>query len=107
MPECSLWNTSGEGRLTAQEGTTRWAVLLMTTTENLFMDQWNRPHTRRFEAAVDDELEWDPKRQRELEAKRRERFDAALDCGLEESFPGSDPVSVVQPSPSFRDKAEP
>jgi hypothetical protein len=72
------------------------------------MDQWNRPRAHRFEADFDaDDLEWDPKRRREEEAKRRERFDAALDCGLEESFPGSDPVSVVQPSPSFRDKAEP
>jgi hypothetical protein len=51
-----------------------------------------------------DDLEWNPKRRREEEAKLRERFDAALDRGLEESFPGSDPVSVVQPSPSFRDK---
>lgn len=72
------------------------------------MDQLNRPRAHRFDTDFDaDDLEWDPKRRREQEAKLRERFDAALDRGLEESFPGSDPVSVVQPSPSFRDKAEP
>jgi hypothetical protein len=67
------------------------------------MDHGNRLRAHRLEPDLDD-LEWNPKRRREEEAKLRERFDAALDRGLEESFPGSDPVSVVQPSPSFRDK---
>jgi hypothetical protein len=35
-----------------------------------------------------------------------ERLDGALERGLEDTFPGSDPVSVVQPPPSARDKHE-
>jgi hypothetical protein len=34
---------------------------------------------------------------------RDERLEAALDEGLEETFPGSDPVNVVQPAPSRED----
>ncbi len=41
-------------------------------------------------------------RRREAEQKR-EKLDQALERGLEESFPGSDPVSVTQPPPSPRD----
>jgi hypothetical protein len=36
----------------------------------------------------------------------KERLDKALDEGLEESFPGSDPVNVVQPARSPQDKDE-
>jgi hypothetical protein len=35
--------------------------------------------------------------------RRDERLEAALDEGLEETFPGSDPVNVVQPAPSRED----
>jgi hypothetical protein len=38
------------------------------------------------------------------EAERKKTFDRALDLGLEESFPGSDPVSVAQPPPNADDK---
>ena len=31
----------------------------------------------------------------------------ALDRGLEDTFPGSDPVAVTQPPPSARDKHKP
>ena len=31
------------------------------------------------------------------------RLDRALDKGLEDSFPGSDPVNVTQPPPSRQD----
>lgn len=34
----------------------------------------------------------------------KSRLDDALDTGLEESFPGSDPVSVTQPPPSRYDE---
>jgi hypothetical protein len=43
------------------------------------------------------------KRQAAKEAERR-RLDKALEEGLEESFPGSDPVNVVQPAPSPQDR---
>lgn len=34
----------------------------------------------------------------------RDELDKALDQGLEESFPASDPVNVTQPPPSKKDK---
>lgn len=36
--------------------------------------------------------------------KERDAKEKALDQGLEESFPGSDPVNVTQPAPSKEDK---
>jgi hypothetical protein len=38
---------------------------------------------------------------------RRKTFDQALDYGLEDTFPGSDPVAVTQPAPSACDKDRP
>ncbi len=43
---------------------------------------------------------------RENSERQNEKLDDALERGLEESFPASDPVSVVQPPPSSRDKKE-
>jgi hypothetical protein len=37
------------------------------------------------------------------EAKEKDRLDQALEEGLEETFPGSDPVNVTQPAPSRGD----
>jgi hypothetical protein len=45
-------------------------------------------------------------KQREDRQRQDEKFDDALERGLEETFPASDPVSVVQPPPSVRDKCE-
>jgi hypothetical protein len=42
----------------------------------------------------------------ESEKEKKERLDKALDEGLEETFPGSDPVNVVQPAHSPKDKDE-
>ncbi|RAI43002.1 hypothetical protein [Rhodoplanes roseus] len=36
--------------------------------------------------------------------KSKEAMDKKLDEALEESFPGSDPVSISQPAPSPQDK---
>jgi hypothetical protein len=36
--------------------------------------------------------------------EKKHRLDQALDKALEDSFPGSDPVSVAQPAPSPSDK---
>jgi len=57
---------------------------------------------------IDDEREQKSRelRRREQEAKRRSKLDDALERGLEDTFPGSDPVSVTQPPPSARDKKE-
>jgi hypothetical protein len=53
-----------------------------------------------------DDLGDDTKRRRELDADRKKKLDDALDLGLEETFPASDPVSVTQPPHSPYDKAE-
>jgi hypothetical protein len=37
------------------------------------------------------------------EGAEKRRLDAALEEGLEETFPGSDPVNVTQPAPSKGD----
>ena len=38
------------------------------------------------------------------EDTEKRRLDDALQVGLQETFPGSDPVSVVQPAPSKGDR---
>jgi hypothetical protein len=45
-------------------------------------------------------------KRREPNTPYRERLDDALERGLEDTFPASDPVSVIQPSPSVEDKHE-
>jgi hypothetical protein len=42
----------------------------------------------------------DPK---DAKATEKRRLDEALEEGLEETFPGSDPVNVTQPPPSKED----
>ena len=37
-------------------------------------------------------------------ANKAARLEAALDEGLEETFPASDPVNVTQPAPSKADR---
>jgi hypothetical protein len=43
----------------------------------------------------------DPTKEPEGAAKRQ--LDRALEEGLEETFPGSDPVNIIQPPPSKAD----
>jgi hypothetical protein len=45
-------------------------------------------------------------KRRQDRERQNEKLDDALERGLEETFPASDPVSVVQPPPSPRDKRE-
>jgi len=40
----------------------------------------------------------------DAEKEQKARLDKALEEGLEESFPGSDPVNVTQPAPRKKDK---
>jgi hypothetical protein len=40
----------------------------------------------------------------ETPAERRQRLEKSLELGLEETFPASDAVSIVQPSPSACDR---
>ncbi len=44
---------------------------------------------------------------RQREAERRKSLEDALDRGLQDTFPGSDPVAVTQPPPSACDKNRP
>jgi len=44
------------------------------------------------------------KPRRDEEAKCKKALDEALDLGLEETFPGSDPVAVTQPMGSACNK---
>ncbi len=37
-------------------------------------------------------------------ADKKDRLDEALEQGLEETFPASDPVSLTQPAPSKKDR---
>lgn len=46
----------------------------------------------------------DPDVKRPPAEKRRDPLEKALEEGLEESFPGSDPVNVTQPPRSKADK---
>jgi hypothetical protein len=39
----------------------------------------------------------------DAKSAEKRRLDQALDEGLQETFPASDPVSVTQPSPSKQD----
>jgi hypothetical protein len=64
------------------------------------MDEWNR--NRRFQSDYDDfkpdQDDRKGRRRREQDAHRKEQLDHELDRGLEDTFPGSDPVSVIQPT---------
>ena len=44
---------------------------------------------------------------RERTERRKQRLDEKLDRGLEDTFPGSDPVAVTQPPSSAHDKRKP
>ena len=48
-----------------------------------------------------------PARTASATERRKRSFDEALDRGLEDTFPGSDPVAVTQPPPSAHDKRKP
>jgi hypothetical protein len=46
-------------------------------------------------------------RKHRRQAERRKSLEDALERGLEDTFPGSDPVAVTQPPPSACDKNKP
>ena len=51
---------------------------------------------------VDDEV--DEKTKRDKEEAHKRRLEKSLEQGLEDSFPGSDPINVTQPPPTKGDK---
>ena len=73
--------------------------------ETRMMDELNknRPH-RPGQAELTPSTDDEAAKRREREAKRKEKLDEQLDTGLEETFPGSDPVAVTQPPHSTYDK---
>jgi hypothetical protein len=46
-------------------------------------------------------------KRRRREERHKAELDKTLERGLEDTFPGSDPVAVTQPPPSARDKNKP
>jgi len=46
----------------------------------------------------------DAKDAKDAKDTEKRRLDEALEEGLEETFPGSDPVNVIQPPPSKPDR---
>jgi hypothetical protein len=70
------------------------------------IDRWHSGSAR-FRNDEDFEDEFDERARRNREIERRKSLDEALDAGLEDSFPGSDPVAVTQPPPSPWDKYRP
>ena len=65
------------------------------------MDDRHRERSARRAVTEADANERDGKR--EQDAKLHKKLDEALELGLEETFPGSDPVNVTQPPPSKAD----
>jgi hypothetical protein len=72
------------------------------------MERWHNGD-RTLHQADHNDRDAAAERSRQADAERRKTLDKALldkalDDGLEDTFPGSDPVSVTQPAPSARDK---
>jgi hypothetical protein len=73
------------------------------------IDAWNR--SRLLQLNRNDFTQrpktWSGSREREeRKEKLHEKLDDALERGLEETFPGSDPVAVTQPPHTVRDKRD-
>jgi len=65
-------------------------------------DESHRQSANRRREERDDDV--DERDRRLAEAARRKTLEDALDFGLEDTFPGSDPVAVTQPPRSPYDK---
>lgn len=72
------------------------------------MEEWNKNRSLRPDRTeLAPHTEDESAKRREREAKRKQKLDEQLDRGLEDTFPGSDPVAVTQPPHSVRDKRRP
>ena len=69
------------------------------------MDQYRHRSSQSGYGDLEDD-DTDGTRRREREARQKQKLDDALDRGLEDTFPASDPVSVTQPPQSPYDKPE-
>jgi len=70
------------------------------------MDEWNRNRSLQPESAEFERNAKDRDGKRDRHANRRKKLDDALERGLEDTFPASDPVAIIQPPHSARDKLE-
>jgi hypothetical protein len=70
------------------------------------MDEWSKNRSLQPAAGDDRRAEKHRDGRQRGEDERRARLDDALERGLEDTFPGSDPVSVIQPPPSVYDRKE-
>lgn len=70
------------------------------------MDEWDKNRSLQPDSDALERGGKDRDSKRPSQNKRRERLDDALERGLEDTFPGSDPVSVTQPPGSVYDKNE-
>jgi hypothetical protein len=70
------------------------------------MDEWNRNRSRQRDRSFERDDD-DRAGKRDRESQRKKALDDSLERGLEESFPGSDPVAVTQPPHSPYDKHRP
>ena len=71
------------------------------------MEEWNKNRSLRPDRTeLAPHTEDESAKRREREAKRKQKLDEQLDRGLEDTFPGSDPVAVTQPPHSARDKLD-
>ncbi|HTP90479.1 MAG TPA: hypothetical protein VMJ52_02005 [Xanthobacteraceae bacterium] len=68
------------------------------------MDNWHRNRTLPPDDADFERDGDDRKERREQDVRLKEKLDDKLDKALEESFPGSDPISVTQPAQSIYDR---
>jgi hypothetical protein len=69
------------------------------------VDEWSKNRPLQPDDADDERDDKDQAaKRRNREEKRKEELDEALERGLEDTFPGSDPVAITQSPPSVRDK---
>jgi hypothetical protein len=71
------------------------------------MDEWNRDRSSQRDRAGLARQDDGRAARRDRESRRKQAFDDSLERGLEETFPGSDPVAVTQPPHSPHDKHRP
>jgi hypothetical protein len=74
----------------------------------IMMDDLNRNRSLQPDhTAVEQDAKERSDKRRQRNEKRKAALDDQLDRGLEDTFPGSDPVAVTQPPHSSRDKHKP
>ena len=84
----------------AKTGTTRIRTKVM-------MDKSNTTRSQPPDHRDSEQDTKEASKNRERTERCKQKLDESLDRGLEDTFPGSDPVAVTQPPPSVHDKRKP